>query len=174
MKLTQSALKLLLTLNGNTRLPQYEVEIFADNKLMNIYLSELHKVYHTYTTCKNNEDRARITYWYAKCVIKCRWIEAESFILPDPENAYYYARDVIKGRWIEAESVIVTNANIAYYYAINVIKGRWSEAEAVIAADAGNSYWYAKHVLKARFPEAESVIAKDKCYWKLYSEHFDI
>ncbi len=42
-------------------------------------------------------------------IIKGRWLEAEPYIMKDPEWAYWYARDIIKGRWPEAEPYIMTD-----------------------------------------------------------------
>ena len=62
--------------------------------------------------------------------------------------AYWYARNVIKGRWLEAEPVISKAAEWAYQYARNVIKGRWLEAEPVISKDSEWAYRYACNVIK--------------------------
>ena len=41
--------------------------------------------------------------------------------------AYFYARDIIKGRWIEAEQYIINDSYLTYCYATNVIKGKLPE-----------------------------------------------
>ena len=48
-------------------------------------------------------------------------------IIKYPYWAYYYAKDVIKGRWIEAENIIATDLFYAYHYAKNIIKGKLPE-----------------------------------------------
>ena len=63
---------------------------------------------------------------YRKCGGK-RNKNLEPFIIKDPEWAYFYARDVIKDRWIEAEPIIIINSSWAYYYARNLIKGKLPE-----------------------------------------------
>lgn len=44
--------------------------------------------------------------WYAQCVIKGRWIDAEPYIMKDSAWAALYAKDVIGNRWKEAEPYI--------------------------------------------------------------------
>lgn len=66
-------------------------------------------------------------YYYARDIIKGRWIEVESFIMKDPTWAHLYSRDVIKGRWLDAEPIIMTDTLMIYYYAKDVIKGSWPE-----------------------------------------------
>jgi len=48
----------------------------------------------------------------------------EPFILKDAYWSYWYAKDVIKGRFISGEAVISKNARYSYWYALYVIKGR--------------------------------------------------
>ena len=50
-------------------------------------------------------------------------------IKTNPQYACYYAKYVIKDRWIEGEDIIKTSPYYACDYAKNVIKGRWTEAE---------------------------------------------
>ena len=76
-----------------------------------------------------------LAYWYAKDIIKGRWLEGESVILKSPDLAFLYARDVIKDRWLEAESIIRTDPYWAYWYARNMIKDRWIDAEPFIKTD---------------------------------------
>ena len=92
-----------------------------------------------------SEECSYWVYWYAKCVIKGRWLEAEDVILKNAFVAQHYARDVIKGRWLEAEDLIRTDAWVTYMYARDVIKARWPEAEDVIRKDAEAAYGYARH-----------------------------
>jgi len=72
-------------------------------------------------------------YWYAKNVIRGRWLEAEGIICQSAEWATWYAGYVIKGRWLEAEEVIVKDAELADWYACNVIRGRWPDDEEVMS-----------------------------------------
>jgi len=50
--------------------------------------------------------------------------ELEPAISKDAEYSYYYARDVIKGRFILGEAAISKDAYWSYWYARYVIKGR--------------------------------------------------
>jgi len=56
--------------------------------------------------------------------------DLEKFILDqhDPYNTYYYAKDVIKGRWIEGEEWIKKSSGLAYLYARNILKLNEEEA----------------------------------------------
>lgn len=93
-------------------------------------------------------------FWYAYMVIKGRWIEAEEYILQDPEWAYDYARSVIKrlegeSRWLEGESTLAEHADWAVLYAKNVLEGRWpephrSKAELSISLDRSASRDYSQ------------------------------
>jgi len=62
--------------------------------------------------------------WYARDVIKGRWLEAEDIIKTDPFRAYLYARDIIEGRWLEIEDTIA-ESEWAYWYTREVIEGEW-------------------------------------------------
>ena len=42
--------------------------------------------------------------------------ELEPVIMKDPSWIYWYARDVIKDRWLEAESIIMKNPRWANWY----------------------------------------------------------
>jgi len=50
--------------------------------------------------------------------------ELETVISQDAFYSYWYARDVIKGRFILAEPNISKDVQCGYWYAIDVIKGR--------------------------------------------------
>ena len=50
--------------------------------------------------------------------------ELEHIVLTNSWSSFFYARHLIKGRWIEAEDVIMTNAAHSYYYARETIKGK--------------------------------------------------
>ena len=69
----------------------------------------------------------------------------EDIIKTNAWYSYWYAKDVIKDRFIEAEEVIRTKARYAYCYAKDILKDRWIEAEGVIKTDV--EYWnkYKEH-----------------------------
>jgi hypothetical protein len=134
-------LKILLTLNGQQRLPHLESEIFASRDLYTCYLDALCKDYDWYENY-SNYGIGCIAYRYSKSVIKGRWPEAEKVIATSPQFAYCYAKYVIKGRWPAAEPIIMKDANAAYLYAAHVIKDRWPEAETSIAKDRTSKLWY--------------------------------
>jgi len=50
--------------------------------------------------------------------------ELEPAISKNAEYSYYYARDVIKGRFILGEPVISQDSQCSFCYAIEVIKGK--------------------------------------------------
>ena len=108
--------------------------------------------------------------WYAKYVIKGRWVEAEEAIAKGAFRSYRYARDVIKGPWPEGETVIAKDAFWSYLYAKDVIKGRWLGGEEAIAKDAFWSYQYARYVIKGRWFGGEETIAKDTECAYLYAK----
>jgi hypothetical protein len=75
-------LKILLSLNGNNRLPHLEKEIFSSRELYTLYLCKLAE------TCdisvydvEEIDDMCWVIYSYSKYVIHARWPEAESVIL---------------------------------------------------------------------------------------------
>jgi len=106
--------------------------------------------------------------WYARDIIKGRWLEAEPIIAKSPTWAYNYARDVIKGEWPEAEPFIAKSPTWAYNYARDVIKGRWPEAEPIIMRDPKWAHFYARDVIKGRWPEAEPIIMSDSWWAREY------
>jgi hypothetical protein len=67
--------------------------------------------------------KANWSFYYAKVIIKGRWIEGEKIISTDPQNSYFYAQDVIKERFLEGEKIISNNPQFSYFYAMNLIKG---------------------------------------------------
>lgn len=84
----QSAvLQILLSLNGNKRIPHLEKEIFANRQLTTLYLSHI---------C---------------CVME--WLETDS---SNACLAYFYATEVIKGRWPEAEDTIKSSYSFWWQY----------------------------------------------------------
>ena len=109
-------------------------------------------------------------YFYAMDAIQDEWPEAEPYIMKDPEYAYFYARDIRKkGRWPEAEPYIMKDPKYAYLYANEVIKDEWTEAEPYIMKDPYSAYWYARYVIEGRFPEAEPYIMKSPEYAYMYA-----
>lgn len=61
-------------------------------------------------------------------------------IKKSPRHAYRYAKYRVQNdRWVEAEPYIMKNPQYAHYYAYNVMKGRWFEAEKYIMK---NEYWW--------------------------------
>ena len=78
-------------------------------------------------------------HWYAKEVIKGRWIEMEPYIMREPYYIYNYARNVMHGRWVEAEQYIMKSPPWACQYAVYIIEDRWEEAEQYIIKD--NDWW---------------------------------
>lgn len=85
---------------------------------------------------------AKAAYDYARHVLKQRWIEAESFIMKDPDTAYRYAKNVIGTRWHEAEPYILLDLRISVMYAMDVIQGRWFELEAMLQQNSETLYEY--------------------------------
>ena len=81
-------LKLLLALNGNSRILYLENEIFANSELTLCYLAHMH-AYRTGNPVMylNIED--------------VPWV------------IYAYARDIIKGRWVEAEPTLFSTSNLS-------------------------------------------------------------
>lgn len=52
----------------------------------------------------------RYAYRYAKYRLQNgRWVEAEPYIMKDPQYAHYYAYNILKSRWVEAEKNIMKN-----------------------------------------------------------------
>jgi len=123
-------------------------------------------------------------YWFARDVIKERFLAAESKIIKSPIIAAHYAQFIVKGPWPEAETSIATNVQASlnyanftkvrfraaetailngemhnlYEYIIEVIKGPWPEAERRLKEHALYAARYAEEILRRRWPEAESVI----------------
>jgi hypothetical protein len=112
--------------------------------------------------------------WYARDVIKGRWIECEDIIKTSPEHVYSYAIDVIKGRWIECEDIIKTSPKYAYSYARCVIKGRWIEGENIIATDPKCAYDYCHGVVRSRCEAVERHIINTRSNFVNYGYWGDI
>lgn len=111
---------------------------------------------------------------YAEQVFRCRWLEAEPFIITNSFCRYMYALTVIKGRWVEAEPYIMTEPREAFYYTSMVIKSRWLEAEPYIMKDSREAFYYASVVIGSRWYEAEHYIMKSEHWWDLYKKRFNI
>jgi hypothetical protein len=146
--MTLDELKLLLTLNGQQRIPYAEEEIFFSKPLYTYYLEEISKNYNWF----HAYDR--------ECISDLEWL------------ACRYAKDVIKGRWLEVESVIATQPKTALLYALSVIEGRWPEAEAIIATDAEATYYYTKDIVKARWPAGETAVTTDRDVADWYNRRY--
>lgn len=114
------------------------------------------------------------SYYYAKYVIKDRFIEAESTILKDSFFTRLYSTDIIKDRWLEAEPIIMTDPVDSHYYAHYIIKDRWIEAEPIIMNDPWAAWMYARHVIKERWFEAEEIIKKVEHWWIEYCNYFRV
>ena len=119
--------------------------------------------YHTNPeTLYGYKDRFKIPLFaYKEAKRTGNWLEAEPYIMKDPEYAYFYARDIRKkGRWPEAEPYIMKDPYSAYWYARYVIEGRFPEAEPYIMKDPEYAYMYARDIRKkGRWSEAEPAIA---------------
>jgi hypothetical protein len=53
--------------------------------------------------------------------------DLEPYFIKDPRCIYFYAKLVIKGRWIEAEQYIIEDSGWSLLYARDVIKGKLPE-----------------------------------------------
>jgi hypothetical protein len=138
----------------------YEIKSVEDNEDIVFYLID--------GWCKLNDDII-LSYDYAYKQRK-RIPELEPCIMKDPKSAYYYARDLIKERWIDAEPFIMKDEFYTYMYAKDIIKGRWIAAEEVIIKDPQYAYMYARYVIKGRWIEAEEVIIQAPYYLDRYKE----
>lgn len=97
MNITINELKILLSLNGNQRLPHLEEEIFFSRELTVIYLERLLQEHDAEINLKSNKnntysdytitDVSRAIYVYSRNKIKGRWLIAERHLLPD---TYWY------------------------------------------------------------------------------------
>ena len=99
-----------------------------------------------------------------------RWLEAEPYIVRDPEWACFYAMNVLKGRFPEAEPYIAQDSKLAYDYALYVLRHSWSEAEPAIVKDPYLAYCYARDVLRRPWPEAEQYIIQSPRYACFYAQ----
>lgn len=134
-----------------------------------------------YTYARNNNRRwvsaepyimkdPRISYMYARYVLRYRWPEAEPVIMQHPVALLDYAQNVIKGRWPEAEHQIVKDPRLAYWYAYSVINQRWPQAEPYIMKNAEYAYRYAYDVIGDRWPAAEPYIKQNAEYFEEYKK----
>lgn len=105
-------------------------------------------------------------FYYARDVIKGRWVEAEEYIKWDPKWAFYYALDVIGDRWVEAEECIMRDSKCAYKYAYNVLKDRWVEGEEFIKRNPGCAYWYASDIIRDRWDISNRILGCSQYYLK--------
>lgn len=88
------------------------------------------------------KKNSRLSYKYAKDILKCRWSDGEPIIKTSPRCSYLYAAFIIKGRWLEAEPRIMSDPLHALWYTRDVMKCRWIEAEPIIATDGIITEWY--------------------------------
>jgi len=117
----------------------------------------------------DDEERAEYLYKEALYISKRLNPIYEKFIKLSPGYAYWYAKNIIKGRWLEAEEYIKKNPRWAYWYAKYIIKGRWLEAEEYIKKNPRWAYWYAEDIVKGRWKEAEEYIKKNEL-WEIYCD----
>lgn len=96
------------------------------------------------------------------------WTPILHIIKRIPKHAYFYAREIIKGRWLEAEPVIMKDMFYNSYYAADIIKGRWIEAEPYIIKDPFYAYRYARNIIKGQWIEAEPYIMESAGWWHAY------
>ena len=113
-------LKTVLVLAGNRRLPHLEEEIFADEELTTLYLTNF---------CKD-------LWWYTQLGVstlgQCP-IESMAHI------AFCYAYYELKAAWPVAEPLITTNLLATHWYAVDLLKTRWLPGEAILKTDT--DYW---------------------------------
>lgn len=94
-----------------------------------------------------------------------RWLEAEPYIIENPQVAADYARWVIGGRWPEAESSIASHVDAVWAYVAHTCKCRVPEFEPMILTSAFHIHMYASRILKSPWPEGERALIemyKDK------------
>jgi hypothetical protein len=87
--------------------------------------------------------------------------------------SYLYARYILKERWIEVEPIICKDSWYSYMYAKHVINGPWKECEPAIMKDPESIFYYTKYILKHRWIEAEPIIKHDNIWWDHYTQDFD-
>jgi hypothetical protein len=92
-------------LSGNGYLDEGDFTRFAGTE-SNPYLAEI---------CAKN---AELAYFYALKILHKRFPEGETVLIAHPQEAIWYARDVIKGRFIEAEPAIIKSRHIGHYTTI--------------------------------------------------------
>jgi len=76
--------------------------------------------------------------WYVQYILKERWPEFEPQIAQDTFKAYEYAVATGK-RFLEAEPYIMKDPEMAFHYANAVLRNKWPEAEPYIKQD--EYYW---------------------------------
>ena len=84
----------------------------------------------TPNVCEDKADNVCAFEAYREIVYKndCkRNPQLENIIVASPDCAYFYAKNVVKGRWIEAEDAIINVAQLACYYAKFVLKDKLPE-----------------------------------------------
>ena len=90
--------------------------------------------------------------------------EVLAAIATSPRVSYFYAKDVIKKPWPTGETAIAQSSDCSYYYARDVIKGPWPPGETDISQNSQYSYLYARDMIKKPWPPGETAIAQDSEY----------
>ena len=109
--------------------------------------------------------------FYAREVIKDRWIEGEDIIfnVPSRQSIYFYLIYLVENKIknledlfpkLEKSMVNFKDLMAIRYYISSVIKKRWKEGEdAIIEFKSLNDInWYSKYYIKGRWKEAETSI----------------
>ena len=133
-----------------------------------------------------------VCYYYAKNIIKDRWLEAENTIMRDPERARWYHLYMIDGdpgniinaissvvrSWVKRESNIdklkslmeppIKDPEICCNYASKILHERWREAESLIINYPEWACRYASRIIKGPWPEAEEIIGSSHTWGLIY------
>jgi lambda repressor-like predicted transcriptional regulator len=103
---------------------------------------------------------------------KKRWKKYECIIAKNPEYSYWYAKEIIRGRFVLGEKSISKKSSLSYYYAANVLENKFVLGEKEISKESSYSCDYAVHVLKKRFVLGEKII-KNSYSQKAYEKYFN-
>ena len=120
---------------------------------------------------ENNVHGAKDSYFYARGILRGRFVKGEDVIATSPEYSYEYAYGIIKGKFEKGEDAISTSSEYSYLYAKNVIEGRFKKGEDAISENPELSYNYANYELGGRFEKGEDTIASDSWYSYLYAKN---
>ena len=112
--------------------------------------------------------------FYAREVIKDRWIEGEDIIfnVPSHQSIYFYLIYLVENKIknledlfpkLEKSMVNFKDLMAIRYYISSVIKKRWKEGEdAIIEFKSLNDInWYSKYYIKGRWKEGEQVFLEE-------------